>query len=424
MLGDYGEVYVLDWGVAHVLAEPPGPRALVSSPHDAQLQPPDASGTPGYMAPEQVRGEPVETAADVYALGCILFEILAGVPLHPRDADAAAESTLATPVRSPTALAPQRAIAPELEAACVAALAPDAASRPTARALGDQVQRYLDGDRDVENRRRLATEHVVLARAALARDDRGDAMFHAGRAFALDRDSADAGAILTTLVFEPPHELPPALATQLADGDRELAARQARSGTWALAAYFLYVPFMLWIGIRDWVVVGGALGFIAAWMAFAIWSVHGRRNTLVVTLVANVILMTLLARMFGPVLVVPALIVSFCVVTTQQVELIDHPWRVVVAGLAALALPIALERLGVVAPTWWVDHGDVIVRSAALDFDTAAAAWMIVLCNVGCIVVVTLFTREIAAQRRDAQRKLEVHAWHLRQLLPRDVRAR
>jgi hypothetical protein len=423
MLGDYGEVYVLDWGVAHVLAEPAA-RALVSGPIDAQTREDNASGTPGYMAPEQVRGESVGPAADVYALGAILFEVLAGAALHPGDPDAARDDTLATPVRSPAAAAPARAIAPELDAACIAALAADAAARPTARALGEQVQCYLDGDRDVDSRRRLAAEHLGLARAALGGGDRAGAMFHAGRAFALDRDSTDSGAILATLVLEPPRELPAALTAQLADSDRELAARQARSGTLALAAYFLYVPFMLWIGIRDWAVVASVLGFIALWMGFATWRAHARKSVQAVTLAANVVLMTLLARMFGPVLVVPGLIVSFCVVSTQQVELIDHPWYVVLAGLAALGLPIALEQLGVVAPTWWIDHGDVVIRSAALVFDGRAAAWLIVLCNVGCVVVVTLFTREIAAQRRDAQRRLEVHAWHLRQLLPRDVLAR
>src|SRR6185436_15579595 len=73
MVGDFGEVYVLDWGIARLATEPDPP------PSDEQVL-----GTPGYMAPEQLE-DPAQAddRSDVYALGAILFEILALEPWHP-----------------------------------------------------------------------------------------------------------------------------------------------------------------------------------------------------------------------------------------------------------------------------------------------------------------------------------------------------
>lgn len=98
MLGDFGEVYVLDWGLAKILGaalggdDAAGPQPRDSAPlveeqdslssgtqHGALL------GTPGYMSPEQCQGEldALGPPSDVYSLGCILFEILHLEPLHP-----------------------------------------------------------------------------------------------------------------------------------------------------------------------------------------------------------------------------------------------------------------------------------------------------------------------------------------------------
>jgi eukaryotic-like serine/threonine-protein kinase len=75
-----GAVKVLDFGIAKVLDAAEG-RADGYAPTITQMtagQPGPIIGTPAYMSPEQVRGEPVEPASDVWGFGCVLYEMLTG----------------------------------------------------------------------------------------------------------------------------------------------------------------------------------------------------------------------------------------------------------------------------------------------------------------------------------------------------------
>jgi predicted ATPase len=87
MVTSEGLVKVLDFGLAMALGietTPEGERRIVARAQDA------ISGTPGYMSPEQIRGEEVDARADLFAFGCILYECLAnraafpGADLHER----------------------------------------------------------------------------------------------------------------------------------------------------------------------------------------------------------------------------------------------------------------------------------------------------------------------------------------------------
>jgi serine/threonine protein kinase len=71
-----GTVKILDFGLARHTSEPlPGSEAATVAPvTDAGT----VMGTVGYMAPEQVRGERSDHRADIFALGCILHEMLTG----------------------------------------------------------------------------------------------------------------------------------------------------------------------------------------------------------------------------------------------------------------------------------------------------------------------------------------------------------
>lgn len=63
MLGDFGEVYVMDWGIATVL-------------QDGQKEKMEIAGTPAYIAPEVLKGEAFSFQADIFSLGMMLFELV------------------------------------------------------------------------------------------------------------------------------------------------------------------------------------------------------------------------------------------------------------------------------------------------------------------------------------------------------------
>jgi serine/threonine protein kinase len=73
MIGPFGEVQVIDWGLARVIAATPSPAIDLE---DAQR--PAAFGNPAYIAPELARGEAADFRADVFGLGAILCHILTG----------------------------------------------------------------------------------------------------------------------------------------------------------------------------------------------------------------------------------------------------------------------------------------------------------------------------------------------------------
>jgi serine/threonine protein kinase len=146
MVGPFGEVLVLDWGLAK-LVEPaaPSPAALLprgDARREAPAEPALADaptrtqrgtvlGTPGYMAPEQARGDVdrLDQRADVYALGTMLRSLL--------------EARAAPPPRA-------------LRAVAGKASAPDPAERyPTVSALAADVSRFLSAEPVEAHRERL-----------------------------------------------------------------------------------------------------------------------------------------------------------------------------------------------------------------------------------------------------------------------------
>ncbi|MBA2540439.1 MAG: serine/threonine protein kinase, partial [Deltaproteobacteria bacterium] len=420
MLGDFGEVYVLDWGIARVLDE--SERIAVSDldSEDGETQAGSLLGTPGYMAPEQIQSSEVGPRADVYALGAILFEILVGQPLHPGGTEGLV-TTVTKPECAPSERRPDGSIAPELDAICLAALSEDFMKRPTARQLGDEIQRYLDGDRDIARRRELAAASVTRARDALASEDpnrRAEAMAAAGRALALDPESPDAAAVVGALMLEAPKKLPPELVDQLREGDIELDVRAARSTTFAMLAFLLFMPMLAFTGVKSWPLIGTLIGLVVGLAALSAMMVRTRRSHLWVFMFGFSAFMVLLSQLWSPFILIPGILGVSSASLIAQPDFVDRPWVPLGVALSAWLTPFGLEALGVFSSTWSFAGDTLEIRSGALPLDGAMITAMLVLGNVGLIVVNGFYAHALASTRRDASRRQEIQSWHLSKLLP------
>ncbi len=181
MIGDFGEVYVMDWGLAKVL---PSPAAADSPPQDdaqawpipAAEHPPGSSsssavvtdrsaddartmagtvlGTPVYMPPEQAarRMAEIDQRSDIYSVGAILYELLTLCPPVDRDGGPSAvlQRVIDGQIDPPERRAPHRArqgfLPGELSAIAMKALSARPADRyPTVEALRRDLELYLEG---------------------------------------------------------------------------------------------------------------------------------------------------------------------------------------------------------------------------------------------------------------------------------------
>ncbi|MCC7014106.1 MAG: serine/threonine protein kinase [Planctomycetes bacterium] len=170
MVGKYGEVYVMDWGLARVMGQ--------ADRHDVRLQPAaqgstsvrterretrgetpdsplvtmdgDVVGTPSYMPPEQARGELdlLGPHSDVYAVGAMLYQLIGGeMPYVPKNAKVSPYTVLMAvlngPPRALSELAPRAPL--ELLAICERAMQREITERyRDTRELGDDLRAYLE----------------------------------------------------------------------------------------------------------------------------------------------------------------------------------------------------------------------------------------------------------------------------------------
>jgi serine/threonine-protein kinase len=441
MLGDYGEVYVLDWGIAKI-TEPALQTAQPRATGEEELHTATgkALGTWGYMSPEQARGriEELSPQTDVYALGAILFEILARQPLHKKDVwNAMLMSTVTGADAHASKRAPDLMVPPELDAICVKATAQRPEDRyPSARALHEAVERFLEGDRDVEVRRHLAAGHARAAEEARARAAAGGpgaeealrtALQEVGRSLVLEPTNGAAMALLAQILTAPQQALPAEVATEL---DTHTAARhrqQLRLAVGAdMAGLTLMTPIVLWMGVRNTPLLVGCLGLTFAASAAKILATRAttlRRMYAVayVGFVLNVLALTAIGRGFGPLLFTPMLLTAF---TFAFCMTYAGRFRAAIIGTSVVALlgAVAADLFGLVPSSYSFHDGAMTILPRAVTLPEVPTLVALV---VGCTFMVTtpgILMGRMMGTLRSAEERAFLQAWHMRQLLPQEAR--
>jgi hypothetical protein len=422
MIGEFGEVYLLDWGIAVSLRDDGSGRLPLASNAT------DLAGTPSYMAPEMLGREgapPLSEQTDIYLAGAVLFEIVAGRPPHAgNSAVAVITSVLVSKPELPTG------VPAELARIIVRAMAADPAQRfESADALRLALQAYLE-HRGSQRLAELARERLeqLLAVLAGAATDPGGAReeihrlfgacrfgFHEALVAWRDNEDARAGLERATVAVaeyeiacdEPRtavsllSELDAPPAALLARAREAVAAQQARhrelerlrrqhdteTGTRTrtfitLILGFLFTAFPLLAALEPrlmvvrtherWVL--WSLGFIAVVLALSFWA----RDSLSKTVInRRVVIGTLFLFVCQIVLAVVAQRLDVPVLQTEL--LIMFLWFVI-AGMAAIGIdhrltPCALGYLiALLVAVWHPEHRLYAMAAANLGF-TINAVW-------------------------------------------------
>ncbi len=433
MLGDFGEVSVLDWGIAKLrtdtdLSDPStGEDDLIPE----YTAPGSVVGTAGYMAPEQTTGQDVDARADVYVLGAMLFEAIALTPLHRGSGDERMRSTLQGVSGRPSEHTDEE-VPPELDEICHRATRFHPKERyADAGELLAALRRFLDGARITELRREVAGQHAAAARLSLqnvksaSETTRVAALRELGAAAALDPDNQEMVKMIEALLEPEPSEgeLPSEVIEELERGRQGLASTAAGRSALAYSTALLSLPIFLWMGVRHWPTLYTFAGLLAvsAVGAFIMWRL--RRATGGIALAAvpfAFVPLGVLSSVFGPFFLVPAL----CATTAIAFMISVHAsWRLrgVINASASLTVlvPFTLAELGVIPRSYRFVDGALRLTPNLVELPEVPTTVLLLFASLFVVLIPSALVGRAVEELRRAERRRVVQAHRLRSMLPK-----
>jgi serine/threonine-protein kinase len=436
MLGDFGEVYVLDWGVAKIAGAAEAKGDVISGEDDSvQTHQGALVGTPGYMSPEQARGDidTIGPASDVYALGAMLFELLALEPLHTGRTVAAILASTQLKAQAPSERAPNAEIAPELDAICTKATAFEPGERfPSARAMHEAIESVLAGERDAERRKELAKDLVAKGRTSLAKANEGGAdaerhrsegMRTLGHAVALDPSDDSTLKLILDAVLSSAAALPPEAVAELKKVELADRSRSSRRSALMYASWLLLIPTVFVFGVRSMLAFAAllvtsllAIGW-SAWMGTAPERAAPRFMRTMIFI--NFALVACSTTCFGPFIFAPTIAATSASVFAVALRANSNTRRMLMTlSIGSIFLPFLLQCFGFMPPSYAFHDGIIEIKPVLENFPALYAPWGLALVTAGLLVMPTILVTRAVDGLVAAERTNFAQAWRLKQLLP------
>jgi eukaryotic-like serine/threonine-protein kinase len=446
MVGNFGEVYVLDWGIAKLvsadasqelaaLATTTDERAVlaqgIEDSGENKTEAGTVVGTPGYMSPEQFFGESIDARSDLFALGLILFEILTGQPYFlGRSLEELGAAFHGGGEPRPSSRRRDLYIPPELDELAYHATRKVRELRlPSTAEFVRRLERYLAGEKSTALRQAASNECIDAARALLRAnkpgnelsvDDRQKVLRQIGKALAFDPKQDAAVALLDECWSLPIAQVPAEVEQLIADAQQKRSRDASVAARYAYASWFLYLPICIMMGVRDWIALGFATFFFAT-AALLSWinvSKHSSEELPVMAFISGLLGLGTLSTMFGSLFFVP--MVAMGALVLFSVNHIRKPSPLVLLLVVALVvgLPLA-EWFGLLSSSVRFESGIIRILPRLVSFDRPEWVFaFLVLTNVGVVTTFLGYVHWMKRRLLQDQQAQAMQAWHLRQLFP------
>ncbi|MBK8251278.1 MAG: protein kinase [Polyangiaceae bacterium] len=445
MLGEYGEVYLLDWGVAKRVNDADEENSATEmstevnddeSTEDSGIMTAGGSalGTLEYMSPEQFLGvKKTDKLSDVYSLGAILYEILSLAWFR----EAPSRMELSQLVRKETYEPLPRPdiadIAPGLNDVWRKATQSKPANRyQSARELNDAIITVLEKEREHERVRSAAMEHARAATMEIetqgsspeeAEARRARALRRLGQALAMDPSLGGAlQKLVTNLLDHPSVDVP--------EVEREVLAAEQKTAVRAFGlSVVTYLAWLALLGIGAaalgvlshtmfWLMTGcvASLVFYNGWIWYK--KRYERKHMLAIMVLAFAAV-ALTSTFLGPLVLLPSLatatFATFAI--TMRSDSNARNWGMLFSVAVVLG-PTMLQFAGIIPRSYVFDNGHLVMVPGLVRLPTHYTELLLLIIALVTVLVVNVHVRQVVQLLSKSERTALIQAHRLKHLLP------